>query len=269
MSVVKLSLLVSLCATISLHTAPRVKKQTGAKRSALIPQRYIFPTDTTDYPLAFPDAKKKFAHDEQAINKAKKAIISFQKDIKHGDLTAYEELFKEACNTMLPILTQAIQQSPKDKTPTIIFDVDETVLSNMDLFVETNFSSAKGGDESFVFRLAKRCTAIKPMVIFCKQLREAGAKLIFISSRRGPEEIIQATRENLINEGFFVDSEDGLYLTPMEVYVKKIPVGLWKESIRKSLAHRYNIIACIGDSETDFTGQYTGNIVMKLPNYLY
>ena len=139
----------------------------------------------------------------------------------------------------------------------------------MDLFVQTNFSSAKGGDESFVFRLDKKCTAIKPMINFCKQLRTMGYKLIFISSRRGPEKIIQATRENLQEQGFEVDDIDGLFLTPMEVYIKKIPVGVWKESIRASLTPNYDIIGCIGDSESDFAGQHTGEITIKLPNYLY
>lgn len=55
----------------------------------------------------------------------------------------------------------------------------------------------------------------------------------------------------------------------MELYNQKAPSGPWKESVRKELSEKYDIVACLGDSPTDFEGEYTGDKTILLPNYLY
>lgn len=223
--------------------------------------------------IPFPEAQKMYANNPEALEKAKQEIIAYH-TAKDGLLSGYEEEITIIIAQALHNFTAAkkrLDALSGQRTPAIILDIDETVLSNLQLRIETNFASKSGCDENYIFRDQQRCTGIKPMVDFCKKMRELNYKLIFISSRRGPEDHIKATKANLIRENIQVDEIDGLFLMPVTLHhgTEKMPVGNWKESVRQTLSCSYDIVGCIGDHNNDISGNYIGEIQVKLPNYLY
>mgnify|MGYP003347638178 CR=1 FL=1 len=44
----------------------------------------------------------------------------------------------------------------------VIFDIDETVLSNVNLSIEENFETKRGTDTNYLFRSQARCSECRP-----------------------------------------------------------------------------------------------------------
>lgn len=224
--------------------------------------------------IPFPEAQKKYTDNPIALNAVKQAIIAHHTS-ENGKLSGYEQEMAAVCDQFYPAFEQAVTTyvttTTQLKTPAVIFDIDETILSNVQLRIETDFKSETGSDASYVFRDKQRCTAIKPSVDLCKKLRALGCKVIFISARRGKEDHVLATHANLIKEGITVDETDGLFLKTMDVYTGpgKLSNVVWKGSVREKLSERYEIIGCVGDHVDDISGQFIGTVQVKLPNYLY
>lgn len=214
-------------------------------------------------PVSIKEAKKAYAD-------AKMAIVNYYIKKDAFGLTGFEcEL---AC-----ICEEAKQRFIKysvTQKDVVVFDIDETLLSNLDLVLEENFESKRGSDANHIFRVNQRCTPIKPTIEFCAWLRALGYKVVFITSRRlwmkGYEE---GTRGNLAREGVSIDDQDGLFLLEQK-YAEgsgAISIGAWKRLVRDDLRKKsYNIVACIGDDEGDLAGADEAGVYnVKLPNYLY
>lgn len=143
----------------------------------------------------------------------------------------------------------------------VVFDVDETVLSNFDYIKSIDY----GYDLNLWNNWLDKAEAEK--IIPAKKLYDffvfKGAKVIFLTGRYWYS--CDATYKNLVNQGF--DQFDTLICRSEEEL--KISSPQFKANHRKNLSlNGYNIIACIGDQETDFVGGYTGEII-KFPNYIY
>jgi len=145
----------------------------------------------------------------------------------------------------------------------IIFDIDETALSNYPFFKEKNYIWSLN-EEVVVFRQKMVCPVIQPVLEFYSELIKAGFKIIFLSSRR--DSLYQATLKNLHNAGFAKFEE--LILLPMDLLNAGVKHGLWKAQKREELSKRYNIVGSISDSPKDFIGGNTGYNIL-FPNYLY
>lgn len=210
-------------------------------------------------PITIPQAKQQFAQ-------AKLAIVEYYTQKDEQGLTGFEREIAEVC-------TQAESQflarvvGPKD---TIVFDIDETVLSNKDLAIEENFETKRGTDTNSAFRIAERCTPIAPTIKLVSKLRSVGYKIVFITSRRAwVDGYEQGTRGNMAKADIAIDETDGLFLLP-ESY--KTQVGEWKALTRDALRTKgYVIVGSVGDSNDDLADpiKEPGVINVKLPNYLY
>jgi len=143
----------------------------------------------------------------------------------------------------------------------VVFDVDETTLSNYEYIKGNDFGWHK---ETWNHWLLKSRAEVIPQVKKLYEfLVENSINVIFLTAR--PEMAYQATYDNLQKVGY---SEFDTLICKPEKY-SDIDNVKFKTSERIKLTNLgYDIIATVGDQESDLEGEYTG-LKIKLPNYLY
>ena len=162
------------------------------------------------------------------------------------------------------IVSRAINHFKKvstHKKATIIFDIDDTVLSD--------YADAKSISFGYVPKLSHEWVlrADAPAIPQTKRLYDylikQGFIIIFLTGRKHNE--YDATEKNLKSQGFIqfdkliVRQKDEELLTATE----------FKTIHRKKLNQDgYRIVGCIGDQWSDLSGGYTGHTI-KLPNVRY
>lgn len=145
--------------------------------------------------------------------------------------------------------------------PAVVFDIDETALSNYEHTKEIGFGYVPSLWHEWITQGDAK--AIPQSLKFYNYLISKNVAIIFITGRY--EEAREATYNNLINEGYTVFDT----LIVRHKSEMKIPAAEFKALKRKELTEKgYNIIACVGDQWSDMVGGYAG-IKIKLPNYLY
>ena len=143
----------------------------------------------------------------------------------------------------------------------VIFDVDDTALSNYEISKRLDF----GYDYKIVqdWVLSAELPAIKQVKELYDFLKSKNVKLIFLTGRNFEE--YDATYKNLISQGY--TGFDTLIVRSEEQ--KKIKSQIFKSSVREELTKSgYDIIGTVGDQWTDLNGPYSG-LQIKVPNYLY
>jgi len=176
---------------------------------------------------------------------------------KYYESSNYEKECKE-------IIDEAIKHLDKirlPEKPIVIFDIDETALSNYDHIKEIDFGYYY--DIWLEWLKKSDAVAIPQTKRFYDYLIARNVGIVFISGRN--YDSYDATLKNLINQGYtrfdtvIVRKDNERDLTASEFKLNK----------RKELAQKgFNIIANIGDQLSDFQGGYSGYVI-KLPNYLY
>ena len=208
--------------------------------------------------ISLKDAKKQFAHQPAKLQAAKLAVQDYYEPAKKIDYSQYEQEVRDVCQNALDT---HFKKHMITEQSAIIFDIDETALSDYPFFKAQSFEWSI--EDAYQFRFTKESVAIRPVQEFYNELKKLGFKLIFLTSRR--DTLYQATCQNLAQEGYVFDE---LILLPIELFNQHVPHGAWKAEERKKLAQKYDIVGSVGDSLSDFEGDYCG-IKVKLPNYLY
>lgn len=156
---------------------------------------------------------------------------------------------------------QKIEKLKLPSNPTVVFDVDETVLSSYEYAKELGFGYAWKSWNKWV--LQSKAVAIKPVKKFYDYLVSKHIKIVFITGRTNEQ--YNATRLNLIKAGYKKFDT----LVCRNINELKISTFKFKQNHRKLLTEKgFNIIASVGDQEADIEGKYTG-IKIKIPNYIY
>lgn len=156
---------------------------------------------------------------------------------------------------------EEIKNAPSVVNPTVVFDVDETTLSNYKYIKKISFGYLHSNWEEWMSK--SEAEAILQTKYLYDYLVEHNYKIVFLTARGDNQ--YSATYKNLVDEGY--TQIDTLICRPFKS--PKLPSAVFKERERKKLTESgYNIIACVGDQETDLMGEYTG-IKVKLPNYMY
>jgi predicted secreted acid phosphatase len=170
---------------------------------------------------------------------------------------AYNKELKEIINSAISDLKGI---DVHDSTA-VVFDVDETSLSNYSLIKSLDFGYIPKLWDEWV--LQARAPAIGPVKDLYDVLISRKIKIIFLTGRK-PEEY-DATYKNLVEAGY----------TKFDTLIVRNPdmsnasAANYKRIERIVLnAMGYKIAACVGDQDSDFIGENTG-IMIKLPNYLY
>jgi acid phosphatase len=147
------------------------------------------------------------------------------------------------------------------KNPTVIFDIDDSVLSTYPHQQETEFGYIQDIFHNWVLK------ADAPMVHGIKRLYDFllshGFKIIFLTGRFASER--GATIKNLRAHGF-VGYEK---LITRNCENRKEKASVYKPAQRAKLTQEgYDIVGSVGDQLSDHFGPHIGHAV-KLPNYFY
>jgi acid phosphatase len=149
-----------------------------------------------------------------------------------------------------------------DNGTAVVFDCDDTVLSNWPEFLASDFGYIPNQFDAWVER--GDAPPIKPTVQLALALYKAGFDIYFITGR--PEKFRAATLANLHLIGLYT-SNDRLILRDAEE--EKMHAVEYKSKERAQLVARgIEIAGCAGDQISDCAGGNAGYI-MKVPNYIY
>ncbi len=169
--------------------------------------------------------------------------------------------YNEELDEVIKIALEQFEKAEFKENSVVIFDVDETVLSNYGLAELMGFG--------YVYEMNKKWNAEMkaPAIPQVKELYEyllaKGAKIIFLTGRNIPE--YEVTYKNLKQEGYEVFDT----LITQREYEYELSAQEFKTSKRKELVENgYEIIGTVGDQWSDLNGDYHG-IQVKIPNYLY
>lgn len=156
---------------------------------------------------------------------------------------------------------QANNLAAKPKKLAIVFDIDETTLSNYSDMKRMNF----GGTLAAMTKAQDKAQdpAIKPVFAFYRFAINHGVSVFFITGRK--EANISETVKNLKEVGY--TKWNGLILKPNDY--NKSSVIPYKSFQRKKIeAEGYDIVMTVGDQYSDLKGGYADRQV-KLPNPYY
>lgn len=149
-----------------------------------------------------------------------------------------------------------------DQKLAIVFDIDETCLSNSDFIFQNDF-----GYNRYRFRaweMLGKAKAIKPMHAAYQFAIDNGFAVFFLTGRR--EALRGPTKQNLIREGF--KHWTHLYCKPNS-YSGYSAID-YKQKARADIVKQgYRIIANVGDQASDLSGEYPGERRFSMPNPLY
>lgn len=169
--------------------------------------------------------------------------------------------FDTECKDVYDDAIKQIEKLSLPQNAAVVFDVDETVLSNYNNTKSISFGYVQDIWHNDILHADE--PTIPQTKIFYNWLISKNIKIIFLTGRY--QEIYEATKKNLITTGF--SQYDTLIVRNADEI--KMPAAKYKIQKRHELVKKgYNIIACVGDQWSDLEGDNTG-IKIKLPNYLY
>lgn len=175
------------------------------------------------------------------------------------------------------------QRAPQVEKPAIVFDIDETSLSNWAEIYHNHFAYvATGacvldavhrlcGDRAW--ELSARAAALEPTLAlyrFARTLKGKngdGVAIFFVTGRFDDPALRAATARNLRDVGY--DRWENLVLRPRS---SRGPVSIYKSAKRKQIEERYRIVANLGDQYSDLIGDPDDDHAercFKLPNPFY
>jgi len=170
-------------------------------------------------------------------------------------------LFDKECKAIIDDAIEKISDLKIDDKSAVVFDIDETALSNYKHTKEIGFGYVT--DLWHQWLIKADASAIPQTKRFYDWLISKNIKVIFITGRY--QEVKEATRNNLFEQGY--TKYDTLIVRQPEE--QGIPAAEFKALKRDELVKKgYKIIASIGDQWSDLVGGNAG-IKIKLPNYLY
>jgi predicted secreted acid phosphatase len=144
--------------------------------------------------------------------------------------------------------------------PAIVFDIDETALSNWEIEEKTSFGYIP--DMWSAWERAGTAVANKPVLDLYKYARAHNVQVFFITGRH--ESSREGTDRNLKAVGFtdFVE----LVMKPENYHGAVVP---YKSAARKAIIEKgYRILVNIGDQESDLDGGFS-ETRFKVPNPMY
>jgi hypothetical protein len=149
--------------------------------------------------------------------------------------------------------------SHSHKKLAIVFDIDETSLSNYTAIDADNFTFGTNSQNEAQNEIG---TAIQPTLDVFNLAKSKGITIFLITGRR--ENVRQPTEENLAREGF--SGYKQLILRPVGAGGTTVD---YKAGERAKIEDQgYRIIANVGDQYSDLAGGHSG-VAFKLPNPFY
>jgi predicted secreted acid phosphatase len=154
-----------------------------------------------------------------------------------------------------------LEEMEFDERSTVIFDVDETVLSGYEYAIQLDFGFNL--ETWLEWQLKENAPAIKEVKRLYDYLVEKNVNIVFLTGKRGLT--YKSTYNNLMKVGY--TKFDTLICRQENEY--DLAADEYKTYHRKRITENgSDIIMSVGDQKSDFIGEHTG-IKVKVPNYLY
>ncbi len=187
-----------------------------------------------------------------------------QEFIQYHDSGEYDHQIEAVAKEVMYYLRFRINQNKRIKHPqrlAIVFDIDETVLTNYPDMVRLNF----GGTLQEIDQLESQGhdPAIPATQVLYRYAIQHGVAVFFITGRKEYERA--ATARNLAKVGF--ERYAGLYLKQNNYRGKS--AATYKIAQRIKIEKMgYDIVENVGDQKSDLSGGHA-DMVFKLPNPFY
>ena len=187
-----------------------------------------------------------------------------QEIIHYYDTGEYQQELRQATGPAKQYLLQRVaknQQLAQPEKLAIVFDIDETVLSNYEFMKKMRF----GGTIKMFDQAVRKVggTAIRPTRELYNLAIKNQVAVFFITGRK--ENLRVPTEQNLRKEGFHQWQE--LRLKPVDF--KADSASTFKIAQRQLIQQQgYDIILNVGDQESDLKGGFADKLV-KLPDPFY
>lgn len=190
--------------------------------------------------------------------------IQKQRLIKYHDSGDYYHDISSVTKKALYYLKFRINQNKRLANPkqlAVVFDIDETTLSNYDDMVHLDF----GGTEADIEAL--EADANDPAIPYTRTLytfaKNNNIAIFFVTGRR--EKLRKMTEKNLLDDGY--NQWSGLFMKPDNYNMPS--VVSYKTAMRKKIVNMgYDIIFNMGDQDSDLKGGYA-DMAFKLPDPFY
>lgn len=158
-------------------------------------------------------------------------------------------------------LKEAARRAKPGEKLAIVFDIDETCLSNWPYLQKTDYSTSVYLFEKWAQHA--ECPVLPPTHVLYEEAKKLGVTVFFITGRR--EVLRPATERNLARGGYAPYA--ALYLRPESD--RNASVIPYKSGVRRAIeAKGYKIVLNIGDQWSDLEGG-AAQRVFKLPNPFY
>lgn len=192
-----------------------------------------------------------FAQPAFNLNQLKKEIIDYHEN----------GMFEKEMDLIINSVIDSLQFIINFENPAVVFDIDETTLSNYSHIKECDFGYIPNLWNEWVDKA--EAPPIPHMLRLYDTLLALNVSFFFITGRT--IEFYESTLKNLIEAGYTkVDS-----LIMREGKEKTMTAAEYKSEIRKNIEEQgFNIILNVGDQMSDLDGGYAVKSV-KLPNYMY
>ena len=180
---------------------------------------------------------------------------------EYHDSGRYDAQFLIAADKARDYLRKRVANSRPGEKLAIVFDIDETVLSNWEYLAKYDYSF----DPTLVnqWLAQSRSQPLSPTIALYQEAVQMRVPVFFISGRKTP--LHAATVLNLRRVG--ITKFQGLYLR--SVNDTNSSVVPFKTAARQAIADQgYRIVLNIGDQESDLKGGFAERRY-KLPNPFY
>ena len=169
--------------------------------------------------------------------------------------------YSDEINRVLEQAKSYLEDREAVEKAAIVFDIDETVLSNFKFMEKYDFEFDISQWEAWASKHKAR--AIPGSLAFYNWAKKQGYAIFFVTGRS--EAAREGTIRNLKEAGFTGWKE----LIMRDDNDMKHPMAEYKTAVRKNIIRfGYHIVANIGDQDSDLTGGYA-DASFKLPNPFY
>jgi acid phosphatase len=179
-----------------------------------------------------------------------------------GGLGCYADDLRAQTDRAQAALAQRMQARKPGEKLAIIFDIDETVLSNWPEIAKLNMGFYQPLEDEW--ERSEKAEAIPGSVELYKQAVASGVTVFFITGR--PEAMRDVTAANLRDQGM---AEWKALVLRSKQEQDETAVVYKSSERRKIVSQGYTLIMSIGDQWSDLEGEPHAEISVKLPNPFY
>jgi acid phosphatase len=179
-----------------------------------------------------------------------------------GGFGCYADDLRTQTDRAQAALAARVQARKPNEKLGIVFDIDETVLSNWPELLKLNMGFYQPLENEW--ERSEQAEAIPGSVALYKQAVASGVTVFFITGR--PEAMREVTAANLRKRG--MTEWKALVLRAKDEQNETAVVYKSSER-RKIVAEGYTIVMSVGDQWSDLDGEPRGEISVKLPNPFY